>query len=799
MEGDGISMKKAMSLRQLPISLKLFLGTAGVLSLFLVPNAHSALKSQAEVAKNKAESQVRNLLEPLLDRYCISQCKIINVLADVEYQVPDEISPGFDELDPSAFSLEPTSVRVRMLVDSMIGPVSRGKLLNLLRDHLNALEYPVTVETKITDFPKPAEYTRKMADLRDKITKEYKDTLGNLFNQFCPARCLLADYELKTTPVNLEEANYGSDGEIVQNGNVALRVDQIGGKLLLDNSLTPEERVNILEMAKLRTAYLKNAQLSPQAMRFPRPGESDDGLLAGYGRGRGLASLNAKDSKDSKEQKKLLDEKRFQRSDVNTKEDKSLKEAKEELLKNQKTESTTEANKKESLESSSKTDESLVKKERFERTEIIERVEEGSAVQEELQKFKIFGLIFAASVIALLIFIALAAFRTHKDKLDATNRILGNLTGSGSKDNSATGGNSSGDTRSALRLRYQVDLLRDELMKIFSEQPKVAKLVFTKILTEEGVEETSKYIDIFGESIVVDMIRDSSLQGELSELTEYYARNQFDLPEEEKLKLLKKLHNRTVAAKMVTIGNRSTGQFDFLVDMDGLQILELTHNESITVKAIVMTQVDNNKRSMMFKHMEQDERMKILTELSRIDYLPRDYIFNVAQALKRKRHDNPKLNTESLPGSDVLVTLLERTGATTQKEVIQKLENQNPDSARTIKNKLVSIDTLKYLTDQHLLEVILSLRHEELLQFLKGAPDSIRSVIFEKSPNDLVVELEEELSNVSNLSREAYQNVERKVLNRIKVMANEGHINLIDTNEKMFGVGSSSASQLEAS
>ena len=88
--------------------------------------------------------------------------------------------------------------------------------------------------------------------------------------------------------------------------------------------------------------------------------------------------------------------------------------------------------------------------------------------------------------------------------------------------------------------------------------------------------------------------------------------------------------------------------------MDGLQILELIRTESLTVKSIVLTQCDPQKRSIVYAQMDPDARMKILGELSRIDYLPKDYIFNVANALKRKKRDSPKLNTEALPGSKSL-------------------------------------------------------------------------------------------------------------------------------------------------
>jgi flagellar motor switch protein FliG len=187
--------------------------------------------------------------------------------------------------------------------------------------------------------------------------------------------------------------------------------------------------------------------------------------------------------------------------------------------------------------------------------------------------------------------------------------------------------------------------------------------------------------------------------------------------------------------------------------------------------------------------MDEDTKTRLLSELSRIDHLPRDYVFNVANSLKIKRKENPRLNTEALPGSEVLINLLERASPAMQRQVVRTLESTNPESARNLKGKLVSIDTLRFLRDGQLLEVVLSLKHDELLQFLKGAPADIRDAVFAKSPKELIAELEDELTSVGALSREVYSNVERKILNRMKIMANDGIINLNETNDRMFQSG----------
>jgi flagellar motor switch protein FliG len=739
-----------------------------------------------EITQKTAETQIRHLLEPLLDKYCHDECKLMGVTVTVDLANQEEVAPGFDELEVTGKSndLAPSSGRVKILMNDKVGPVSRTKLLELVQQYLDTLEYPMRIDTQIAHFPQPQGTEGKISQLRERVSKQFKEVLEDLLRQFCPQQCLLADFNLQTEVVNGEEAQYGSSGEFIQDGDTAIKIKDISATLLMDETLSPEEQSNIIEMAKLKTNSFKNVSLTGRSLKFPRPTSFSQKNAHGVGIGNSSDPLNASDST------KNLNSTQDSKSNTSANSDsKTNLESKTNSESKNNSETVNKSNN--SNNSTNNNAESNTRQEKFERFEKIERVENGDAVQAELQKFKVFGLIFACSVLALLIFIAVAGFRQSSGGT-SIHRVIQELTSDPASEApvAASSSESSASTKDtsnfALSKRYEIERLLEELSSIYAQQPRVAKQVFSRVLTEEGVEVTAECIHLFGEGIVIDMLRDPSLQTDVTELMEYYAKNPLELDDEHKLELLRKLHSRTIAGKLIVLGNRSSNLFDFLAEMDGLQILELIRTESLTVKSIILTQCDPQKRAAIYAQLDPEIRMKLLAELSRIDYLPRDYIFNVATALKRKRRENPRLNTEALPGSEVLVSLLERTGQEMQKTVVKSLETTSPDSARTVKSKLVSIDTLRFLRDGQLLEVVLSLKHDELIQFLKGTTEEIRKTIFVKSPKELVVELEEELGQVGALSRETYQAVERKILNRMKVMANDGHINLIETNERMF-------------
>jgi flagellar motor switch protein FliG len=737
--------------------------------------------------QQNGEKRVRAIIEPILDRYCADECKLIQVQAQVGLHSAEDVAPGFEDVDADTQpTRKVTQAYAKILLDEKLAPTTRSRILELIRQHTQALDFSVEVNQEVRRFPSTQAMASKINEVRERTLKSFKSSVESVLSKFCPQECVLTDVELDTELVQLDEAQPARTSEIIQDQGLSLRVRDLSATLLIDSALEPEQIQNLFELTKLKASPFKNTTWNLKTIAFPKRPESEgiDGSLPGS---------NGVRFTPARKLSSILDENRTQTETRETRDQKELREQREIQQRKETAENTTSNENRinQETQSRSKVTEDLQQKaeERLHRIERIERVEQGDAVQTKLEEFQLWALIFGCIGIALLTFIALAAFRkpsTTVVSAPTEMRSPGNPTNLESSDLSPPVHRAEAPTTKSFKDRIEIETLKADLMRVFSEEPRVAKIVFGRVLGEEGIEATAAYLDIFGESILIELLRDPSMQRDLNDLLDFYSRNTFEIEDEEKLQLLRKLHHRTVSGKLHLLGSRSSQQFDFLADMDGLQVLELVRNESMTVKGIVITQCDPQKRSTIFSHLDSDTRMRLLAELSRIDYLPREYIFNVAQALKRKRQENPKLNTEALPGSEVLIHLLERAESQVQKQLVQSLQVSNPDSARLIKSKLVSLETLCHLPDGQLLEVILALKHDELLQFLAGLPPGIREKILQKCPKDLSSDLHDELEAVQSPTRENYQMLERRILNRMKMMSTDGALNLVEANERIF-------------
>ena len=175
-----------------------------------------------------------------------------------------------------------------------------------------------------------------------------------------------------------------------------------------------------------------------------------------------------------------------------------------------------------------------------------------------------------------------------------------------------------------------------------------------------------------------------------------------------------------------------------------------------------------------------------MRELCRADAIPKEYLANVAKALHKKVLSRSEFDTEQLRSSDMILDLLEKAPLEEQRALMADLVETNPEAARTIKLKLVSVEMLSFLKDGHLLEIVMGLDREDLLGFLVGTRDHIRELLLTKAPSELSQSWLEDIEQMSGVEDATYRMIELKIINRVRTLANSGSIRLIDINDRIF-------------
>jgi flagellar motor switch protein FliG len=345
---------------------------------------------------------------------------------------------------------------------------------------------------------------------------------------------------------------------------------------------------------------------------------------------------------------------------------------------------------------------------------------------------------------------------------------------------------STGGINDEVAQRMNIQSLRDELTQMFISQPKVARDVFSRILREDGIEFSAKCVSVLGEIMVFDLLGDDDVKKEVALLAEYIHVNAPVVGDSEQLSVLRSLKLKLTAGKIRHMTQRAQDTFDFLKSFSGRQIYDLICDESARSQAVVLTQLPTDKRRSVFELFEGSLKSALLRELCIKETLPREYLFNVAMALKRKIEKIGASGGEMLGGADVIIDLVERSERESQLEMLENLDRTNPELARQVRSRFVSVETLAYLSDGLLLEIFLALEPQVMVTFLAGTRDKIRQLILRKAPDEIADDWNESASNIRGLDSESFRLAEMQVLSKIRSFAASGLINLNEINEVMY-------------
>lgn len=725
--------------------------------ILAVVGAGSVALAQGKITlQEQTIVRARQLIEPQLTRYCGESCQLLDLSADVDESVDEFTELGFEGATDQPVRYVVKQLTARIQIDANITQENRTRLETILNNQLRSLALAASVQWQTVEIPQIGERLGSSAQLEKQLESELEAAVQRAVQAFCPNKCLLAYVGVKGRAIKADEASAYQKNQIVRDadGKNFMKIDSAKIEMTIDQSLGEDARQKISNLIDAATRFASPVSISVAMAAFP---ETYSEALKKQDDPYGLEKLR----------QMLI----MFRDLAGTKE----------IITNSSS-STSSDNR--TVENSKQSETSTNK------SALIDS-KESSTTQGEVD-WIMWGAIALGVILAGFLAIRLAG--ANRD----AKVMISSVPGEGFANKPGRGGEVSGEQKLVttekpatthagdISMRLKVEQLKDELTGQFMHEPKVAKETFGRMLKEDGVELTAKYLQIFGHMIVLELIEDPNVSRDLYALSEYFNKSRIELTLDEELKLLQSLKARQTASEIKVMTSKGSDKFAFLEKLDAAQIFTLINEEKSQVQGIVLTQLDKKRRMSVFDMYQGSMRVQLMNELCRADAIPKEFLANVAKALQKKVASRPEFDTENLRSSEIIIDLLERSSLDEQRQIMGHLQRTNADTARGIMLKLVTVEILPYLKDGHLLEIILGLERDDLMLFLAGTADHIKNLFMTKAPYELVESWLEELNQMGLVEENNYKLVELKVFNKIRNLGNSGVINILDINEMIY-------------
>ena len=218
--------------------------------------------------------------------------------------------------------------------------------------------------------------------------------------------------------------------------------------------------------------------------------------------------------------------------------------------------------------------------------------------------------------------------------------------------------------------------------------------------------------------------------------------------------------------------------FEFLKDLQDEQLLALLNKEDPPVIAMVLAQLEPEKRMLILDKIDPVEKGDILIELGSLGDIPLEGIIEVAARLHDKSSYLPRTTEFSRGGGKEIAQIIGGMSSEDEERYLQTLQNEDPELYEEVKKyHLTFIDIIEQFPDAVLRDIMNTVDLSDVAMAMKGVDQEIVDRIIGNLPQKKQAMYEPE---EGPRPKRDVDTARKKVVDVARQMEKDGQFNVAD-------------------
>ena len=240
--------------------------------------------------------------------------------------------------------------------------------------------------------------------------------------------------------------------------------------------------------------------------------------------------------------------------------------------------------------------------------------------------------------------------------------------------------------------------------------------------------------------------------------------------------------------KALDIINRLTSSlktrpFDFIRRTDPAHLLNFIQQEHPQTIALILAYLDPQKASLILGQLSEDRQSDVARRIATMDRTSPEVIREVERVLEKKLSSLSSEDYTAAGGVQVIVDILNLVDRTTEKNIIEALDEEDPDLAEEIKKRMFVFEDIVLLDDRAIQKVLRNVDDQELAKALKAVDSDVQEKIFRNMSKRAAALLREDMSYLGPTRRKDVEESQQKIVSVIRKLEEQGEI-VIARNEE---------------
>jgi flagellar motor switch protein FliG len=233
--------------------------------------------------------------------------------------------------------------------------------------------------------------------------------------------------------------------------------------------------------------------------------------------------------------------------------------------------------------------------------------------------------------------------------------------------------------------------------------------------------------------------------------------------------------------KAIDIINRLTSSlqvrpFDFSRRTDPAHLLNFIQQEHPQTIALILAYLEPNKASVILQNLPHEVQSDVARRIATMDRTSPEVLREVERVLEKKLSTLSSEDYTTAGGVESIVEILNLVDRASEKQIIEALEDEDPELAEEIKKRMFVFEDIVMLDDRAIQKVMREVDSQELAKALKSVDTEVQDKIFKNMSKRAATMLKEDMEYMGPVRLKDVEEAQQKIVSIIRHLEDTGEI-----------------------
>lgn len=209
---------------------------------------------------------------------------------------------------------------------------------------------------------------------------------------------------------------------------------------------------------------------------------------------------------------------------------------------------------------------------------------------------------------------------------------------------------------------------------------------------------------------------------------------------------------------------------------DSIQLLNIISNEHPQTIALILCHINVDKAAQILSELPQEVQEEVAYRIAVMNTTSPTVIKEVEKTLNMKLSSIVRNEVTSIGGLQSIVDILNQVDRSTEKNIIEALERQDPEIAEKVKESMFVFEDIIALDDVAIQRILREVDGKDLALALKGSSEEVSEAIFRNQSKRAAASMKEDIEFLGPVRIADVEKAQTKILAIIRRLDENGEI-----------------------